>query len=67
MKLNNKQIDVLVNEIHKKICSDPKYTGTDLETEQKVVELLEAYKQTDFYKRAKELTDMDPNNKITVY
>lgn len=66
MKLNNRQIDVLVNEIHKRICSDPKYLGTDPESEKSVNELFEAYKQTDFYKKAKEILDMNPNNKITV-
>lgn len=68
MKLNNRQIDVLVNEIHKRICSDPKYLGTDPESEKNVNELFEAYKQTDFYKKVKEVLDMDPNhNKVTVY
>lgn len=66
MKLNNRQINVLVNEIHKRICSDPKYLGTDPESEKSVNELFEAYKQTDFYKKSKEILDMNPNNKITV-
>lgn len=51
MKLTNKQIDVLVNEIYKRIHSDPKYLGTDPESERGVNELFEAYKQTDFYKK----------------
>lgn len=68
MKLNNKQIDVLVSEIYKRINSDPKYLGTDPESEKSVNELFEAYKQTDFYKKIKEVLDMDPNhNKVTVY
>lgn len=68
MKLTNKQIDVLVNEIYKRIHSDPKYLGTDPESEKSVNELFEAYKQTDFYKKVKEVLDMDPNhNKVTVY
>lgn len=67
MKLNNKQIDVLVNEIYKRINSDPKYLGTDPESEKSVNELFEAYKQTDFYKKVKEVTDMNVNNKVTVW
>lgn len=68
MKLNNKQIDVLVNEIYKRINSDPKYLGTDPESERSVNELFEAYKKTDFYKKVKEVLDMDQsNNKVTVY
>lgn len=67
MKLNNKQIDVLVNEIYKRIHSDPKYLGTDPESEKNVNELFEAYKQTDFYKKVKEVTDMNANNKVTVW
>ena len=68
MKLNSRQIDVLVNEIYKRIHSDPKYLGTDPESEKSVNELFEAYKQTDFYKKVKEVLDMDPsNNKVTVY
>ena len=68
MKLNSRQIDVLVNEIYKRISSDPKYLGTDPESEKNVNELFEAYKQTDFYKKVKEVLDMDPsNNKVTVY
>lgn len=67
MKLNNKQIDVLVNEIYKRIHSDPKYLGTDPESEKNVNELFEAYKQTDFYKKIKEVVGMNSNNKVTVW
>ena len=67
MKLNNKQIDVLVNEIYKRIHSDPKYLGTDPESEKSVNELFEAYKQTDFYKKVKEVTNMNADNKVTVW
>lgn len=67
MKLNNRQINVLVNEIHKRICSDPKYLGTDPESEKSVNELFEAYKQTDFYKKIKEVVGMNSNNKVTVW
>lgn len=67
MKLTNKQIDVLVNEIYKRIHSDPKYLGTDPESERGVNELFEAYKQTDFYKKIKEVVGMNSNNKVTVW
>lgn len=67
MKLNSRQIDVLVNEIYKRINSDPRYLGTDPESEKSVNELFEAYKQTDFYKKVKEVTDMNANNKVTVW
>lgn len=67
MKLTNKQIDVLVNEIYKRIHSDPKYLGTDPESEKNVNELFEAYKQTDFYKKIKEVVGMNSNNKVTVW
>lgn len=67
MKLNNKQIDVLVSEIYKRINSDPKYLGTDPESERGVNELFEAYKQTDFYKKIKEVVGMNSNNKVTVW
>lgn len=68
MKLNSRQIDVLVNEIYKRINSDPRYLGTDPESEKSVNELFEAYKQTDFYKKVKEVLDMDPsNNKVIIY
>lgn len=67
MKLTNKQIDVLVNEIYKRIHSDPKYSGTDPESEKNVNELFEAYKQTDFYKKIKEVVGMNSNNKVTVW
>ena len=49
MKLNSRQIDVLVNEIYKRIKSDPKYLGTDPESEKNVNELFEAYKQFFIY------------------
>ena len=62
MKLNSRQIDVLVNEIYKRVNSDHKYLGTDPESEKSVNELFEAYK------KVKEVLDMDPsNNKVTVY